>query len=134
MDKFFIPERALENAHRAIVSKFHTSPTLDITDILRMGLGYYEVVDLHEQDVGDLHNYPPRLVSRHVRTTLWHLLPFLRKMAAYEGLYISEHTDWSQWDTYYDLRRMGVWLYMPEIPEAQLEVIEIFELFGEFPT
>jgi hypothetical protein len=132
--KFFIPDSDLQDAQRAIVSKFHTSPILDITDILRLGLGYYEEEDLHQQDAGDRHNYAPYLVSRYVRTILWHLVPFLREQASYAGLYISEYTDWSQWFSDRDHCRMGVWLYMPEIPETRLEAIEIFESFGEFPT
>lgn len=142
MDKFFIPELALENAHHAIVSKFRTDPVLDIATVLRQGLGYYEEEVMYPNDelqenrtTGKCficHNV--RVTKRRVYTILWHLLPFLRKMAAYEGLYISEHTDWSQWVAYYDLRRQGTWLYMPEMPAEQLEVIETFELFGEFPT
>lgn len=134
MDKFFVPSLALEEAQRAIVSKFHTSPALDIADVLRRGLGYYEEENLHQQDAGDRHNYAPLIVSRHVRTILWHLLPFLRQQARYAGLYISDYTDWSQWVAWYDNFRMGTWFYMPEIPAEQLEAIEIFESFGEFPT
>ena len=134
MDLFFIPNTAWIDAQRAIVSKFHIGPMLDITDILRQGLGYYEEEDLHQQDAGDLHNYAPRIVKRYTHRILWHLVPFLRQQASYVGLYISEYTDWSQWVAYYDLSRMGVWLYMPEVPAEQLEAIEIFEAFGEFPT
>jgi hypothetical protein len=142
MDKFFIPELDLGNAQHAIVSKFHVGPALDISDIFRLGLGYYEEEVLYPNDESQ-HNlttnewfvsHNVRSVTRHVRTILWHLLPFLRKQASYAGLYISEHTDWSQWVAYYDHRRQGTWLYMPEMPAEQLEAIEIFESFGEFPT
>jgi hypothetical protein len=142
MDKFFIPNTALEDAQRAIVSKIHTSPMLDITDVLRLGLGYYEKKVLYSNDEMQ-QNFSTgrwfichdiRSIPRQVRTALWYLLPFLREQASYAGLYISEHTDWSQWFADYDCYRMGVWLYMPEMPEARLEAIEIFESFGEFPT
>lgn len=62
------------------------------------------------------------------------MLPFLREQSSYAGLYISEHTDWSQWLAVYDHCRQGTWFYMPEVPVEQLEAIEIFESFGDFPT
>jgi hypothetical protein len=141
MDKFFVPSSALEEAQRAIVSKFHVGPALDISDIFRLGLGYYEEEILYpceaslQSSSGEWYTCKyDRIATRHVHTLLWHLLPFLCEQASYAGLYISEHTDWSQWVAYYDHRRMGTWLYMPEMPETRLEAIEIFEAFGEFPT
>lgn len=142
MDKFFIPSAALVNAHRAIVSKFHTNPVLNLTDTLRLGLGYYEEEVPYPNDESQ-HNlttnewfvsHNVRSVKRHVRRILWHLEPFLREQASYAGLYISDYTDWSQWVAWHDHCRRGVWFYMPEISEARLEAIEIFESFGEFPT
>ncbi len=62
------------------------------------------------------------------------LLPFLRRLAACSDLYISEHTDWSEWFVDYDFCKMGWWLYMPEMSTTSLEAIEIYESFGEFPT